>query len=58
MSADQQRALAAAFDPNRLDAAFYEDPYPVYAALRSFDPVHRCPDGTYFLSRYSDLDRI
>ena len=58
MSEDAQRAVAAAFDPNRLDAAFYENPYPVYAALRSFDPVHRCPDGSYFLSRYADLDRI
>jgi cytochrome P450 len=58
MREDAQLALAAAFDPNRLDAAFYENPYPVYAALRSFDPVHRCPDGTYFLSRYADLDRI
>ena len=58
MSVDEQRALAEAFDPNRLDPAFYDNPYPVYAALRSFDPVHRCPDGTYFLSRYADLDRI
>jgi cytochrome P450 len=58
MSEDEHRALAAAFDPNRLDPSFYENPYPVYAALRTFDPVHRCPDGTYFLSRYADLDRI
>jgi cytochrome P450 len=55
---DEQRALAAAFDPNRLDRVFYDNPYPLYAALRSFDPVHRCPDGSYFLSRYGDLDRI
>jgi cytochrome P450 len=46
------------FDPARLDAAFYENPYPVYAALRELDPVHRCPDGTYFLTRYADLDTI
>jgi cytochrome P450 len=58
MSADAQRALAEAFDPTRLDAAFYDNPYPTYAALRTVDPVHRCPDGTYFLSRYADLDRI
>jgi len=58
MREDEQRALASAFDPNKLDAGFYENPYPVYAALRNFDPVHRCPDGTYFLSRYADLDRI
>lgn len=50
--------LATAFDPNSLDAAFYENPYPTYAALREFDPVHRCPDGTYFLTRYADLDQI
>ena len=57
-SEDEQRALAGAFDPNKLDPTFYENPYPLYAALRRFDPVHRCPDGTYFLSRYADLDRI
>jgi len=50
--------LVAAFDPNRLGAAFYEDPYPTYAALRELDPVHRCPDGTWFLTRYADLDQI
>lgn len=47
-----------AFDPNCLDSGFYEDPYPTYAALREFDPVHRCPDGTYFLTRYADLDHV
>lgn len=55
---ESARAIAAAFDPNSLDAAFYENPYSTYAALRDFDPVHRCPDGTYFLTRYADLDRI
>jgi len=58
MSVAEQRALAAAFDPGKLAPDFYDNPYPVYAALRSFDPVHRCPDGSYFLSRYADLDRI
>ncbi len=58
-SAQAARAAdAAAFDPNRLDPAFYENPYPTYAALREFRPVHRCPDGTYFLTRYADLDQI
>lgn len=50
--------IAATFDPNRLDRSFYDDPYPTYAALREFDPVHRCPDGTFFLTRYADLDEI
>ena len=51
-------ALAAKLDPNSLDGAFYENPYPTYAALRELDPVHHCPDGTYFLTRYADLDQI
>jgi cytochrome P450 len=46
------------FDPAQLDAEFYENPYPVYAALRELDPVHRCADGTCFLTRYADLDAI
>src|SRR3981081_2331597 len=52
------RAIAAGFDPNRLGREVYENPYPTYAALRAFDPVHRCPDGSYFLTRHADLDRI
>jgi cytochrome P450 len=58
MDSEQARALAQTFDPNRLNAGFYEHPYEAYAALRTFDPVHRCPDGSYFLSRFADLDQI
>jgi len=54
----QARELAAAFDPEALGREFYEDPYPTYCALREFDPVHRCPDGSFFLTRYAHLDRI
>jgi len=46
---------AAGFDINRLDRAFLDDPYPTYRALREHDPVHRMPDGSYFLTRYDDL---
>src|SRR5206468_2368935 len=35
-----------------------EDPYPVYRALREHDPVHRMPDGSYFLSRYEDCAEV
>ena len=49
------RALAARFDPLRLPDSFYEDPFPSYHALRTWDPVHRCADGSYFLTRYDDL---
>ncbi len=48
-------ALAAAFDLKHLDRAFLDDPYPTYRALREYDPVHRMPDGSYFLTRYDDL---
>ncbi|HEY1979093.1 MAG TPA: cytochrome P450 [Xanthobacteraceae bacterium] len=48
------RALATGFDLKKLTTAFLEDPYPTYRALRQFDPIHRMPDGSYFLSRYDD----
>jgi cytochrome P450 len=46
--------LATAFDLKNLSAEFLEDPYPTYRALRECDPVHRMPDGSYFLTRYDD----
>jgi hypothetical protein len=52
------RAIALGFDLKRLDAAFLDDPYPVYRALREHDPVHRMPDGSYFLSRYDDCAAV
>ncbi|MBL6456012.1 cytochrome P450 [Belnapia sp. T6] len=51
-------ALAAGFDLSRLDAAFYADPFPVYRALREHAPVKRMADGSLFLTRWADLDRI
>lgn len=52
------RDLAAAFDLKRLDRPFLDDPYPTYRALREHDPVHRMPDGSYFLTRYDDLVEV
>jgi cytochrome P450 len=46
------------FDPRALPASFYEDPYPTYRALQLDDPVHLLPDGSYFLTRYADLNEI
>ena len=57
ISADD-RERAATFDLKRLDPAFLDDPYPVYRALREHDPVHRMPDGSYFLTRYDDLVEV
>ncbi|MDH3740573.1 MAG: cytochrome P450 [Hyphomicrobiales bacterium] len=50
--------MASAFDPRNLPASFYQNPFPTYQALLEHDPVHRCPDGSWFLTRYADLDRI
>ena len=54
IDADDPAALAATFDLKKLSAEFLADPYPTYRALRDFDPVHRMPDGSYFLTRYDD----
>jgi len=53
-----QSEIAQAFDLARLDRAFLDDPYPIYRALREHDPVHRLPDGSYFLTRYDDLVEV
>src|ERR1700730_13658115 len=52
------RDAALAFDLRKLDPGFLDDPYPVYRALREHDPVHRMPDGSYFLSRYDDCAEV
>ena len=53
--ADAAQAAAAveAFDLRRLPAGYYANPYPYYHALREAGPVHRLPDGGYFLSGYA-----
>ncbi|NOG70132.1 cytochrome P450 [Roseicella sp. DB1501] len=51
-------AMAAGFDLRALPPAFYEDPYPVYRLLRERWPVRRMPDGSLFLTRWTDLDRV
>ena len=55
-----ERAVAAArdFDLKRLPADFIDDPFPYYHALRAHDPVHRMPDGAWFLTRWRDCDAI
>ena len=46
------------FDLRRLPAGFYDDPFPWYRALRRFDPMHRCPDGSLLLTRYADCAAV
>lgn len=52
------RELASQFDPNHPSDTFYDDPYPTYHALLAHEPVHRCPDGSYFLSKHADLRAV
>jgi cytochrome P450 len=51
-------ARVETFDLRRLDRAFLDNPYPVYHLLRQHDPVRRMPDGTWFLTRYDDLQAV
>ena len=37
---------------------FRNDPYPLWARLRSEDPVHRDPMGMWTLTRFADVDTV
>src|SRR6266702_8096909 len=50
--------LARDFDLRHLSPAFYADPYPVYHALRSHEPVKRMPDGSLILTRFRDVQAV
>jgi hypothetical protein len=50
--------LARDFDLRRLPPAFYENPFPYYAALRQHEPVKRLPDGGCLLTRYRDVEYV
>ncbi len=53
-----EREVALAFDLLHLEPGFLDDPFPFYDRLRRYDPVHRCPDGSYFLTRYDDVVEV
>jgi cytochrome P450 len=46
------------FDLRALPPDFYADPYPYYHALRQVDPIRLMPDGSYFLTRYADVNAV
>ncbi|MCW0232176.1 MAG: cytochrome P450 [Ferrovibrio sp.] len=48
----------AGFDLRALDRGFLDNPYPVYRLLREHDPVRQMPDGSWFLTRYDDLQAV
>jgi len=50
--------IARDFDLRDLNADFYQDPFRYYRALREHEPVKRLPDGSYFLTRYRDIQAV
>lgn len=52
------REAVEGFDLRALDAAFLDNPFPFYHALRRWDPVRAMPDGTYFLTRWEDCNAV
>ena len=53
-SADAASQSAAMFDLTSVPDSFRNNPYPTSADLRQHLPVHRQPDGSFFLTRYAD----
>ena len=49
------RALAAGFELATLPDAFYDDPYPSFAALTAHEPVRVLRDGSLILTGYADV---
>ncbi len=43
---------------NGPSADFLADPYPAYHRLRADDPVHRSPDGEWYVSRFADVAKL
>lgn len=43
---------------NLLDPGFRDNPYPMLAALRERDPVHRVPWGAWAITRYKDVNNV
>ncbi len=54
----QARALARGFTLTAAPPDFIDDPYPYYAALREYDPVHELAPGSIFLTRYDDVAAV
>ncbi|ADG15499.1 cytochrome P450 [Paraburkholderia atlantica] len=57
-TASDASSLARDFDLRDLSPAFYADPYPIYRALRTYEPVRRMPDGSLFLTRFRDVQAV
>src|ERR1700719_911174 len=53
-------APAATTEPlfNPLAPDFIRDPYPSYERLRTLDPVHLTPFGSYVVSRHAEVSLV
>lgn len=51
-SSGRSGGLAAAL----FTAGARRDPYPLYARMRRDDPVHRSPEGIWYLTRHADVE--
>jgi cytochrome P450 len=58
ISIEDARRIAQRLDLRAPPPEFYANPYPVYAALREYDPVRKMPDGSVLISRYKDLIEV
>jgi cytochrome P450 len=58
VNAAAEAALVERFDLRALPPEFYDDPFPTYRALQRLSPVHRLPDGGWFLTRHADLSAV
>ena len=58
MEVPATRKDISGFDLRGLPADFYENPFPYYSALQTHAPVKRLPDGSYFLTRYDDVEFV
>src|SRR5690606_8274269 len=55
---DEAARIARSFELRTPPVSFCDDPYPYYAALRTYDPVRTMGDGSVFLSRYEDVSIV
>lgn len=58
ITAAEAKAIAENLDLRQPPAIFYSNPYPVYAALREYEPVRHMPDGSVLITRYKDLIQV
>ncbi|TXH67787.1 MAG: cytochrome P450 [Thiothrix sp.] len=50
--------LLAQFNLAQLPPEFYQNPYPFYQALRADQAIKPMSDGSYFLTRYEDIQSV